>query len=120
MYGEMVEKYSNTKMFFELDENKKYDYLINTTPLGMHPNEDKNPCDFMHILTKDTVCCDLIYNPAKTVFLSEAQKVGTKIVNGLGMLIMQGILAFELFNDIKVDREKYYKELCCLLADYKI
>ena len=118
--GEMVKKYSNTDVYYELDENKKYDVVINTTPLGMHPHENENPCDFMHIIDKDTVCCDLIYNPKKTVFLKEAQKKGAKIINGLGMLVMQGILAFEKFNDISLERKKYYKELCGLLKDYKI
>ena len=118
--GEMVKKYSNTEFYTDIDKETKYDIIINTTPLGMHPFEDKNPCDFMEIIDANTVCCDLIYNPSKTVFLNEAENRGAKIVNGLGMLIMQGILAFELFNDVKLDRKKYYEELSCLLGDFKI
>ena len=117
--SDMVKKYSQTEFYDEIDD-KKYDIIINSTPLGMHPHEDKNPCDFMDIISSGTVCCDLIYNPSKTLFLKEAEAKGAKIINGLGMLIMQGILAFELFNDIKIDREKYYNELNCLLAEYKI
>ena len=118
--GEMVKEYSDTEFYCGFDRNKKYDIIINSTPLGMHPFEDKNPCDFMDIIDSDTVCCDLIYNPSKTVFLQEAEKKGTKIINGLGMLIMQGIIAFEIFNNIELDRKKYYRELNCLFADYKI
>ncbi len=118
--SEMLKKYSNTEVYSEIDKTKKYDIIINSTPLGMHPFDDKNPCDFMEIVDKNTVCCDLIYNPAKTLFLQEAERNGAKIINGLGMLIMQGILAFEIFNNVKLNREKYYKELNCLLADYKI
>lgn len=118
--GEMVKKYSDTEFYDSIDKSKKYDIIINSTPLGMHPNEDKNPCDFMDIIDNNTICCDLIYNPAKTLFLKDAEEKGAKIINGLGMLVMQGIIAFEHFNNIKIDREKYYKELCCLLADYKI
>lgn len=118
--GEMVKKYSSTKFYECVDKTKKYDIIINSTPLGMRPYEDKNPCDFMEIIDKNTVCCDLIYNPAKTLFLQESARKGAKIINGLGMLIMQGILAFELFNDIKLDHKKYYQELNCLLKDYKI
>lgn len=118
--GEMLKKYSDTEVYCEFDCNKKYDIIINATPLGMHPFEDKNPCDFMDIIDGNTVCCDLIYNPAKTLFLQDAETRGAKIINGLGMLIMQGIIAFELFNNTKLDRKKYYKELNCLLADYKI
>ncbi len=118
--GEMVKKYSSTKFYDYVDKTKKYDIIINSTPLGMYPYEDKNPCDFMEIINENTVCCDLIYNPAKTLFLQAAERNGAKIINGLGMLIMQGVLAFELFNDIKLDHKKYYKELSCLLEDYKI
>ena len=43
-----------------------------------------------------------IYNPDKTLFLQEAEKRGAKILNGLGMLIYQGIIAYELFTDTKL------------------
>ena len=74
----------------------------------------------MELINENTTCCDLIYNPAKTVFLKEAQDRGAKIINGLGMLIMQGIIAFEYFNDVKLDYQKYYNELSEILSDYKI
>ena len=118
--GEMVKKYSSTIFFDEINKNEKYDIIINTTPLGMYPHTDKNPCDFMEIIDENTVCCDIIYNPAKTVFLKEAEKKGAKIINGLGMLILQGILAFEIFNDMKLNHEEIYKELCVLFNDYLI
>ena len=118
--GEMVKKYSSTCFCDEIDKNVKYDIIINTTPLGMHPHTDKNPCDFIEIVDENTVCCDVIYNPAKTVFLKEAEIRGAKIINGLGMLILQGILAFEIFNDVKLNHEDIYKELCDLFSDYAI
>ncbi len=118
--GEMVKNYSETLFFDEVDMSKRFDIIINTTPLGMHPHTDKNPCDFMEIVDENTVCCDIIYNPAKTVFLKEAEKRGAKIINGLGMLILQGILAFEIFNDVKLNQEEIYKELCNLFCDYTI
>ena len=43
------------------------------------------------------LCCDLIYNPAKTRFLQEAEQNGASILNGMNMFLYQGILAFELF-----------------------
>jgi len=118
--GEIIIKYSDADFFDNFDKTKKYDIIINATPLGMHPNESENPCDFMEIINNETVCCDLVYNPSKTVFLQEAEKRGARIVNGLGMLIVQGIIAFELFNNTKLDRKKYYKELSELLCDFKI
>lgn len=118
--GEMVKKYSDTKFFDVLDKTKEYNIIINTTPLGMYPHTDKNPCDFIDIINEKTVCCDIIYNPQKTVFLQEAEKRGAQIINGLGMLILQGILAFEIFNDVKLNRKEYYKNIGKVLSDFKI
>ena len=86
----------------------------------MHPHEGKNPCDFMELIHAGTVCCDLIYEPKKTVFLQEAENKGASVVNGLGMLILQGIIAFEHFHEIKLDREKYYKELMEVFHLYRM
>ena len=116
----MVKKYSNTDVYDEVDETREYDIIINATPLGMHPNTDKNPCTFMELISEKTTCCDLIYNPAKTLFLEEAERKGAKIINGLGMLIMQGILAFELFNDMKIDHKKCFDELSKIFKEFKI
>jgi len=118
--GKMVKEYSNTQFFEELDTSKHYDIIINSTPLGMFPKENENPCTFMEIIDENTVCCDLIYNPSKTIFLKEAEKKGAKILNGLGMLVLQGILAFELFNDVKLDHKRYYEELSHFFDDFRI
>ncbi len=118
--GDMVTKYTDTRFLGTISEEIPYDIIINTTPVGMHPLEDQNPCDFMERISKETVCCDIIYNPQKTVFLQEAQKRGAKIINGLGMLILQGILAFEYFTDKQLDHAAYYEELMQLFREYRI
>lgn len=48
---------------------------------------------------------DLIYNPAKTPFLRLMEKNGKKAVNGLKMLLYQGIMAYELWNNVSVSEE---------------
>ena len=118
--GDMVEQYTDTLFYDALSDDITYDIIINTTPLGMHPLEDRNPCDFMDRISEKTVCCDIIYNPCKTIFLQEAQKRGAKIINGLGMLILQGILAFEFFTDRQLDHARYYEELMQLFREYRI
>ena len=120
MIGDLVEKYTHTAFFDYFDKTKKYDIVINATPLGMHPYEDENPCTFMEKIHEGMVCCDLIYNPKKTAFLQQTEEKGARIANGLGMLIMQGILAFEHFTDCALDKEKYYHELMDLFHDYRI
>lgn len=80
----------------------KYDIIINCTSLGMGSNKDMSPLNDMSIVGADTTVVDMIYNPAKTVLLRDSELCGARIVNGLGMLIFQGILAYRLFTGIAV------------------
>jgi shikimate dehydrogenase len=71
---------------------------INTTPVGMSPNEAAQlplPYDW---LTKQHYCCDLIYNPEKTMFLASAEARGAHIQNGLPMLYAQADAAWEIWD----------------------
>ena len=45
---------------------------------------------------------DLIYYPPKTKFLENAERQGLKTLNGLGMLVFQGVIAYEYFTETKV------------------
>lgn len=99
--GMMLESLTDTKYIDEYDKASEYDIIINTTPLGMHPHQDKNPLDDFSIINENTVCCDLIYSPWETLFLKEAKMHGAKIINGFGMLCYQGIYAFEHFTGEK-------------------
>lgn len=89
-------------------EKLDFDIVINTTSAGMEPQENVLPIevidglDNLDFINSDTAVVDMIYNPDKTLFLREAQKRGAKILNGLGMLIYQGLLAYELFTDTKL------------------
>lgn len=82
--------------------------LINATNVGMKENisliEDKS------FFRKDLIVSDIIYNPTKTKLLQIAEKEGCKIVNGIGMLLYQGALSFELWTDKKMPVE-YIKEI---------
>lgn len=71
------------------------DLLVNTTPIGMKES-DSSPVD-ENLLGKNTLVYDLIYNPAETKLLKAAREKGTKTANGLGMLLYQGVLAFEIW-----------------------
>lgn len=86
-----------------------YDLVINTTPVGMWPAVDACPLEDFSWIDADTAVADMIYNPAETVFLRKAREQGAKTVNGLGMLIFQGILAYELFTDTKLSDDMYEK-----------
>ena len=70
------------------------DFIINCTSVGMHGTDVPYK---LEKLKKGAVVFDIIYNPAKTQFLKDAEKLGAKIINGLDMLIFQGIEAFYLW-----------------------
>lgn len=84
-----------------------YDIIINATSIGMHPQENKSPLADMSFIDKNTAVVDLIYNPSETVFLHQAKERGAKTMNGLGMLIYQGILSYELFTNTKLPANMY-------------
>ncbi len=76
------------------------DVLINSTSLGMHPNEDVLPID-ESLLSANLVVADIVYNPLITKLLKTAKDKGCTIVPGLGMLIYQGAAAFKLFTGVE-------------------
>ena len=73
--------------------------IINTTPLGMHPNTNTMPpIDYEH-LTADHFVYDLIYNPARTMFLQKAEMRGATAKNGLEMLHVQAEKSWGIWNN---------------------
>ena len=87
-----------------------YDLVINTTTVGMYPNVMESPLEDMSFIDERSVAIDIIYNPLKTRFLEMAEEKGAKILNGLGMLIFQAMIAFELFADTKLP-DIMYKDI---------
>ncbi|MBQ5897114.1 MAG: AAA family ATPase [Oscillospiraceae bacterium] len=87
--------------------------LVNTTPCGMFPKLSgmaADPADFPNL----EGAIDVVYNPLKTDFIQRAQNLGVPAKGGLYMLVMQAILASELFFDNSVPKEKaesIYQEL---------
>lgn len=76
--------------------------LVNATGVGMKPHDDLIPLSDLTLLRSDLAVFDVIYNPRKTLLLAEAEKVGAKTLNGLGMLLYQGAAAFELWTGEKM------------------
>lgn len=105
--AEDILKSTGFKINTEID-NMEFDIVINTTSAGMEPQENVMPIDNiseiddLSFINKNTAVVDMIYNPNETLFLKEARERGAKTLNGLGMLIYQGIIAYELFTDAKL------------------
>jgi shikimate dehydrogenase len=75
--------------------------LVNCTPVGMHPNPGVSPIP-ARLLHKDLTVFDTIYNPAKTQLIQDAEKVGCQCLNGLRMLLFQGLASFKLWTGVDV------------------
>lgn len=94
------------------NELQQCDLLINCTPIGMDNNNSITlPVDWQGV-AKTAVICDLIYNPTLTQFLADAQNHGHIIINGAGMLIEQGALAFELWTGVNAPRNVMRNIIC--------
>lgn len=76
--------------------------LVNTTPVGMYPKNGCSPVD-LDLFTNLEGVLDIIYNPARTKLLLDAEKRGLTAENGLRMLIAQAKESAEWFTDSKID-----------------
>ena len=72
--------------------------VINATPLGTFPKVDTCPDIPYQFITKDHILFDLVYNPEETLFLKKGKEQGAKTKNGLEMLHLQAIRAWEIWN----------------------
>ena len=76
----------------------KYKFIVNTTPVGMHPEIDKIPLFPLEHIGSEHTLIDLIYNPEETLLMKECKKRGAVTFNGKTMLIQQAEKAWEIFN----------------------
>ena len=81
--------------------------LVNATPVGMYPKTGVSPVDLDTFTALEGVF-DVVYNPAKTQLLLEAEKRGIPCANGIGMLVAQAKAACERFTGKPIDDEKVY------------
>lgn len=77
------------------------DILINTTPVGMHPNIDDTPVALAGDMHENLVVFDAVYNPNETGLLKQAINAGAKPVYGIRMLLYQGAESFEIWTGRK-------------------
>ena len=77
---------------------EKYQVIVNTTPAGMYPHVDTCPDIPYHLLTPQHLCYDVVYNPEVTLFMKKSQEQGAMVKNGLEMLILQALAAWEIWN----------------------
>ena len=90
-----------SSMAVSKEDLEEYDFLINTTPIGME--SDKCPVDEDVKVSSDIVVYDIVYKPHRTNLIKWAEKNNLRVIHGIDMLINQGIEAFEIWTGKKVD-----------------
>lgn len=99
---------------------KECDILINCTPLGMEGiDTDFEDLSFLENMSKGSLVFDLIYNPPETSLLKRAKELGLSTLNGLDMLIYQGLLADEIFFDTKLDLDIHKEKIDYVFKNLK-
>lgn len=93
---------SGENNYQNLSRHKDASVIVNATPVGMYPNTGVSPIDLTVFPHLEGVL-DVIYNPAKTQLLLDAEKLGIPHENGLWMLVAQAKEASECFSDSTVD-----------------
>ena len=79
--------------------------IVNTTPLGMAPNTDQSPWPENLPFPPHAAIYDLVYNPRETKLMQDACRQGLQAITGLGMLIEQAALSFEIWTGQSPSRE---------------
>ena len=93
---------SGENNYGNLDRHADAAVIVNTTPVGMYPNTDRAPIDLSLFPLLEGVL-DVIYNPARTKLLRQAEDLGLTAVNGLLMLVAQAKEAAEWFSNQSLD-----------------
>ena len=83
------------------DKIKEVNLLVNATSIGMASQIDNSPLPDEKLFHPNLLVYDLIYHPAKTLFLRQAERAGAKIINGVPMLVYQGIESLYLWTGFK-------------------
>lgn len=82
--------------------------IVNTTPVGMTPNIHQSPLPENLSLPSNAFIYDLVYNPRETKLVRDARSQGLNATTGLGLLIEQAALAFEIWTGHNPPRDFLY------------
>lgn len=71
--------------------------IVNATPLGKYPDDNRCPDFPYRFLTPEHICYDLIYNPEETLFMKKAAAQGAETKNGIEMLLLQAFDSYDIW-----------------------
>ncbi|MDE2826881.1 MAG: shikimate dehydrogenase [Bacteroidota bacterium] len=89
--------------------------IVNSTPVGMHPNTRETPWEHVEDFSSGQVVYDLVYRPNRTRFLEDAESRGATVIGGLAMLVEQAAAAYRQWTDQDLPIEVVYSTLRSLL-----
>ena len=90
-----------------LETLQQCDVFINATPQGMVNHPSFPNLDFLHHLRPGAIICDMVYEPARTHLLLQAERLGFPTMPGLPMLLWQALIAFEIFTGVHPDQSAF-------------
>ena len=99
-----------------LERQRDAGLIVNATPVGMYPGNGKAPLR-LRDLPEIRGAADLIYNPARTALMLEAESLGIPRINGLYMLVDQARKACELFTGRTIGEEETERVTGLLAAE---
>jgi shikimate dehydrogenase len=92
-------------------QDSKFRLIVNTTPVGMAPNIDHSPWPEGLLLPDNISVYDLVYNPRETKFVRDARSHGYLAETGIGMLVEQAALAFEIWTGHHPPRDILFQSI---------
>ncbi|MCB0192620.1 MAG: shikimate dehydrogenase [Anaerolineae bacterium] len=85
--------------------------VVNASSIGLYPDITAKPDLDYDTITADMIVCDVIPNPPRTPFLKEAEARGARALDGLGMLVYQGAIAFKMWTGYDAPVEVMHQAL---------
>lgn len=101
----LAQDFGVTAVAWEERAARPWSLLVNSTPLGMqgeHQNTSPWPAD---AFTGIGLVFDLVYNPVRTVLLSEAKAAGVEVISGLQMFLQQGLAQFKIWTGVQLEEK---------------
>ena len=81
------------------------DILVNATSIGLYPDVDSTPPVNLDGAHPGMLVCDVVFNPPATLLIGAARRRGLPVLDGLAMLVYQGVIGFELWTGQKAPEE---------------
>jgi len=106
---------SGADNYKNLDKHRDAVIIVNTTPVGMYPDNGVSPLADLSVFPRCRAVVDLIYNPLRTALLFQAEERGVFGIDGLAMLVAQAKKSAEQFTRSSIPDEKI-DEICKKIA----